>query len=143
MLFCPVQFEDSADTWWCMVDTGAECSIISSGLVAHLGLLDKEGTSIHASDFTVSGYDKGEGRKMPIIAVWMRMGTRGDDLRWEKIMFVVLPSEDYKLLMGMDFLENRAGVVETSRRKLTLEKEGIRYVLPLMEKRYVMRSPAL
>jgi hypothetical protein len=143
MLFCPVQFEGSTDTWWCMVDTGPERSIISSGLVAHLGLLDREGTTVHASNFTVSGYDKGQGRSMPIIATWMRMGTRGDDLRWEKVMFVVLPTDAYKLLLGMDFLENRGGVVETSKRKLTLERDSIKYVLPLIEKRYVLRSTAL
>jgi hypothetical protein len=143
MLFCPVKFADSDQTWWCMVDTGAECSIISSGLVGHLKLLEQPGTTVHASNFTVSGYDKGAARKMPIIATWIRMGTRGDDLRWERVMFVVLPSTDYKLLLGMDFLDNRNGVVEAKNRKLFLEKEGIKYVLPLMEKRYVLRSKAI
>ena len=110
------------------MDTGAECSIISSGLVGHLGLLEKEGTTIHASNFTVSGYDKSSGRSMPIIATWMRMGTRGDNLRWERVMLVVLPTDDYKLLLGMDFLDNRGCVVETNKRKLLLEREGIKYM---------------
>lgn len=80
---------------------------------------------------------------MPIIAVWMRLGTRGDDLRWERVMFVVLPTKEYKLLLGMDYLANRQGAIDSTGRKLTLEKEGVRFTLPLMEKKYVYRSTAL
>ena len=70
-------------------------------------------------------------------------GNRGDDLRWEIVMFVVLLSKDYKLLLGMDYLANRAGQIDSTNCKLTLEKEGIRFALPLMEKRYVYKSAAL
>ena len=80
---------------------------------------------------------------MPIIAVWMRLGTRGDDLRWERVMFVVLTTKEYKLLLGMDYLANRQGSIDSTGKKLTLEKEGVLFTLPLMEKKYVYRSTAL
>ena len=100
------------------MDSGAECSIISSGLIQHLKLLEQPDTKAYASDFTVSGYDRSANRQMPIVSVWIRLGTRGDDLRWDKVMFVVLPTKDYKLILGMDVLENRKGIPDISGRKM-------------------------
>jgi hypothetical protein len=80
---------------------------------------------------------------MPIIAVWMRLGTRGDDLFWVRVMVVVLPPKEHKLLLGMDYLANRQGTIDFTGNKLTLEKEGVLFTLPLMENKYVYRLTAL
>ena len=48
-LFCPVLFATSNKVWWAMVDSGAQVSLISSGLVAYLGLLDEESAQAYPS----------------------------------------------------------------------------------------------
>ncbi len=73
-----------------MVDIGAQVSLISSGLVTYLGLLDSEGAKMLPTNFTVSGYDGGSRARLPILEVWMRFGTRGDNIRWERVQLTVL-----------------------------------------------------
>lgn len=84
-MYCPVKFTRDPRTWWAMVNTGAQVSIISSGLVDHLNLLDSKDAKAYDSGFTVSGFDGTAKLKMPILEVWVRMGSRGGDERWEKI----------------------------------------------------------
>ena len=46
-------------------------------------------TTAFPSPFNVVGFDGGSKHKLPILQVWMRMGTRGDDLRWELLHLTV------------------------------------------------------
>ena len=91
-LFCPVLFATSDRVWWAMVDSGAQVSLISSGLMAYLGLLDEQTTQAYPSSFSVVGFDGERKMQLPILEVWIRMGTQGDQLRWERIHFTVLHS---------------------------------------------------
>lgn len=85
-LYVPVRFStDPTNTWWAMVDTGAQISIISSGLVEHLRLLNSEGVKAYPPAFTVSGFTGGDRLSMPILEVFLRFGTRGGDERWERV----------------------------------------------------------
>ena len=106
-MYAPVQFPTDGRTWWAMIDTGAQVSIISAGIVEYLGLLDSEGVKCYPSSFTVSGFDGSSKLKMPIMEVWMRMGTKGGDERWEKIQLAVLDTQRYKLILGRDFIKPR------------------------------------
>lgn len=65
-------------------------SIISSGLVAYLGLLDSEEVAAYNPAFTVTGFSGGEKLQMPVLETWLRLGTRGGDERWERMQFAVL-----------------------------------------------------
>ncbi len=77
------------------------------------------------SRFTVSGYDGGARAQLPVLEVWMRFGARGDNIRWERVQFAVLSSEQYKLLIGMDMLKPREGRVLAGEGKLLLRRGGM------------------
>ena len=67
------------------MDSGAQVSIISTGLVAYLKLQDTEGAAIHPAKFTVAGFDGVSKGKLPILEVWMRFKSRGDNVPWDKV----------------------------------------------------------
>jgi hypothetical protein len=56
--------------YWGLVDTGAQVSIISSGLANHLNLIAPDGSNLERSPFRVSGYN-GDSTYLPIITVSM------------------------------------------------------------------------
>ena len=80
---------------------------------------------------------------MPILVSWLRMGTKGDDLRWERVHFAVLDSSQYKLILGLDILQPRNAQIDMTRKILSLERNGMRYSLPLYDKLYAMRSSSM
>ena len=106
-------------------------------------LLDAEGADVQASTFSVVGFDGSKCTGMPILAAWMRMGTKGDDLRWERVHFAVLDSPQYKLILGLDILQPRNAHIDTLGRWLTLERKGVRYSLPLCDKPYALKSSSM
>ena len=59
VLYFPVRFTTSEETWWAMADSGAQVSLISTGIVGYLGLIDSEGARMLPSKFTVSGFQGG------------------------------------------------------------------------------------
>lgn len=50
-----------------MVDSGAQVSIISTGLLEYLGLMDSPEFKAYPSAFTVSGFTGGDRLNMPIV----------------------------------------------------------------------------
>lgn len=81
---------------------------------------------------------------MPIVELWVRFGRTGGSERWEKIQFAVLESAKYKLIIGMDVILPRKGVISGKEPcSLVLEREGLSYSLPLKTKAYVMRSSSM
>lgn len=104
-LYAPVRFRTSESTWWAMVDSGAQVSIISTGLLDHLSLLDTKGFRVFPSAFTVSGFTGGDRLNMPIVEVEMRLGVRGGEERWQKVQLAVLETMQYKFILGMDMLQ--------------------------------------
>ena len=105
--FCPVKVTISNATCWAMADTGAMCSVISSGLVAHLRLMESEDIEVYQSKFSITGFDDSSHFALPIIGIWLRFGNRGDNLRWERMQFAVIDSSSYKWIIGRDFLVPR------------------------------------
>lgn len=100
-----MRFRTSESTWWAMVDSGAQVSIISTGLLDHLSLLDTKGFRVFPSAFTVSGFTGGDRLNMPIVEVEMRLGVRGGEERWQKVQLAVLETMQYKFILGMDMLQ--------------------------------------
>ena len=80
---------------------------------------------------------------LPILEAWLRFGTRGDDLRWERVHLTVLHSVQYKLILGMDILQPRKARMDVERCTLSMEKRGITYTLPLKDKQYAYRATSI
>ena len=106
-LWAPIKFSTTPATYWAMIDTGAQVSLISTGLIAHLGLLDSEGARTMPSGFRVSGFDGQAREPMPIIEVWMRFGARGGNIRWDKVHLACVSSPACKIILGIDVLKPR------------------------------------
>ena len=71
------------------------------------------------------------------------MGTRGDDLRWELMHLTVLPSQAYKLILGIDYMKRRKGKMDLEKMTLQLTKEEVTYTLPLKDKKYALNAPSI
>ena len=112
-------------------------------MAEHLGLLDAPDASAYNSAFQVTGFDGKTKHSLPILQAWMRMGTRGDQLRWELMHLTVLNSPTYKLILGIDYLKRRKGRLDMERMALTLCRDNITYTLPLKDKRYAMNAPSI
>lgn len=141
-LYAPVRFLSSESTWWGMVDSGAQVSIISSGLLEHLRLMETRDFKAYPSAFTVSGFTGGEKLNMPIVELWMRLGVRGEDERWQMVHLAVLNTAQYKFIIGMDILSPLGGQIHVAGAMpcLQLTIAGGSFRLPLKTKEYVMKS---
>lgn len=74
VLFVPVRFPDIPETFWALIDSGAQVSVISAGLCTYLELLNADLTNVHRARFNVSGFN-GATSYMPFVHTYLRLGS--------------------------------------------------------------------
>ena len=81
MGYVPLTFPHAENlTFWGLVDTGAQVSVISAGLANYLNLIQEDFSNVSATPFQVSGYN-GTKSYMPTITTTLRLGKFGGDER--------------------------------------------------------------
>lgn len=125
-----------------MIDTGAHVSVISSGLAHFLGLFEEGFTNVSPSPFTVSGYNDAKSY-MPILTVNLHLGAKGGEEREISVQFCVLDSNKYKLLIGVDLLDELQFVFDGPNKRLHLANGDKRFSLPVVDRQYAYNSRAV
>lgn len=132
--YAPVKFEGNMDTYWALVDTGAQVSVISAGLASYLGLYQADMSNVLPSPFEVSGFN-GKSSYMPILELQLRLGARGyEDDRWVTAHMCILDTNAYKLILGVDLLRPLEAVPVLKESRLYISRHGARFSLPLVDK---------
>ena len=140
--YLPLRFASSTQMFWGLVDTGAQVSVISAGLAAYLDLFKPDLSNVKETTFTVAGYN-GARSYMPVLETMLRLGNRGGEERVIPVNLCVLDSNAYKLLIGVDLLNQLRFVLDGPGRRIYLERNSIRFSLPLAPKDYAFNSAAV
>lgn len=75
--YIPLTFPHAEDlTFWGLVDTGAQVSVITAGLANYLNLIDHDFSNISSTPFSVSGYN-GNKSYMPTLTTYLKLGRYG------------------------------------------------------------------
>ena len=140
--YMPVKLGAQEEVWWALVDTGAQVTVISAGLASYLGLYERDMRNVHPAGFSVAGYND-TSSYMPVLETRMRLGARGGDERWLTVHFCILDTNRYKLIVGVDLLNQLNFVYESPTRRLHLERAGVRFSLPLASKQYAFNAASI
>lgn len=140
MGYVPLTFPHAEDlTFWGLVDTGAQVSVISAGLANYLNLIQEDFSNVSATPFQVSGYN-GTKSYMPTITTTLRLGRFGGDERAVTVQLCVLDSNEYKIILGVDILSKLHFVCNDRDKKLHLINQSRSFSLPLADRRYIQSS---
>lgn len=138
--YIPLTFYNAEDlTFWGLVDTGAQVSVISAGLANFLNLITEDLSNVSATPFQVSGYN-GTKSYMPTITTTLRLGRYGGAEREATVQLCVLDSNEYKIILGVDILSKLHFVCNDRDKKLHLINQGRNFSLPLADRRYIQSS---
>ena len=80
---------------------------------------------------------------MPILQTTMRLGAKGRNERHLTVQFCVLDTNAYKLLVGMDLLNELNFILDGIQKRLYLQSAGIKFSLPLADRDYAYRSKGI
>ena len=75
---------------------------MSTALAAHLQLLEPELENVSQSPFQIKGINDRKGVYCPLLRTALQLGEKGD--RFINVYVSLIPSDEYKLLIGHDVL---------------------------------------
>ena len=117
-------------------------SVISAGLANYLELYEEDMSNVRPASFAVKGYN-GAKSYMPILYTKIRLGARGGEERHMPLKLCILDTNAYKLLIGVDLLNQLDFILDGGQRRLHLQRMGVRFSLPVVDRNYAFKAKAV
>ena len=102
-LYLPILFPGCAESQWALVDTGAQVSLITTGVARYCNAVAADYSNLLPSELKLNGVT-GAPWGTARLAIDITIGAQRLASRQLHVQFAVLPGDKYKVILGMDVL---------------------------------------
>ena len=112
-----MKFNGGQDKSYALVDSGSQISIMSRGLPTFLGLIEPEEANVLEKGFHISGFNNVT-QFCPLMRTQLQFGRKAN--KTVEAYLCLVPLQEYKFILGHDFLLPLGYVLNSQKGTLTL-----------------------